>query len=238
MRWWLGRECFATHKCILATREEARQEDAEDEMNEYYEKAKANTVQYPQSDQTQDRKISKSEVRQFEGKNLGQINDQAAPPNSSPGHLAQEATAKRQKNPCSSTAWYDSRCPPFALWVCGCDDLVDGRRLLRRFEKGREPHVRIVHCKIIEEYEHLDVIWAIDAVEQVGKEIKEVLWKTAGEARERCSVPVGCENIPAWKPGDLAARGATTGKKKTEDGTHDADGAEEITSSNKIERLN
>lgn len=31
MRWWLGRECFARHKCILATREEGRLEDKEDE---------------------------------------------------------------------------------------------------------------------------------------------------------------------------------------------------------------
>ena len=31
MRWWLGRECFATQKCILATREEGKIEDREDE---------------------------------------------------------------------------------------------------------------------------------------------------------------------------------------------------------------
>jgi pimeloyl-ACP methyl ester carboxylesterase len=31
MRWWLGRECFATQKCILATREEGKLEDQEDE---------------------------------------------------------------------------------------------------------------------------------------------------------------------------------------------------------------
>ncbi len=36
MRWWLGRECFAKQKCILATREESHQEDAEDEMEDYY----------------------------------------------------------------------------------------------------------------------------------------------------------------------------------------------------------
>ncbi|KAK5239750.1 hypothetical protein LTR40_014281, partial [Exophiala xenobiotica] len=68
------------------------------------------------------------------------------------------------------TAWYDEHVPPIALWVAGSDDLVDGRRLLRRFERGREPHVNVVHSKVIEEYEHLDVLWAIDAVEQVGKE--------------------------------------------------------------------
>ncbi|KAK4951133.1 hypothetical protein LTR66_013877, partial [Elasticomyces elasticus] len=42
MRWWLGRECFAQQKCILATREEGRLEDEEDEeeddevTREYY----------------------------------------------------------------------------------------------------------------------------------------------------------------------------------------------------------
>lgn len=74
-------------------------------------------------------------------------------------------------------AWYDSRCPPMAFWVAGKDDLVDGVRLLRRFAKGREPHVDVIHAKVIEEYEHLDVIWAIDAVEKVFGEVKGVLWK-------------------------------------------------------------
>src|ERR1035438_7836590 len=36
MRWWLGRECFAKQNCILSTREEGHQEDAEDEIEEYY----------------------------------------------------------------------------------------------------------------------------------------------------------------------------------------------------------
>ncbi|KAK5230896.1 hypothetical protein LTR72_000076 [Exophiala xenobiotica] len=85
------------------------------------------------------------------------------------------------------TAWYDEHVPPIALWVAGSDNLVDGRRLLRRFERGREPHVNVVHSKVIEEYEHLDVLWAIDAVEQVGKEVREVLWKTMPEdARSIC----------------------------------------------------
>ena len=96
-------------------------------------------------------------------------------------------------------AWYDERVPPFALWVAGSDKLVDGRRLLRRFERGREPHVRVVHSKVIEEYEHLDVIWAIDSFNQVGREVREVLWSTAPEdAREVCRVPRYCEDVGAW----------------------------------------
>jgi len=136
MRWWLGRECFATQKCILATREEARLEDMEDE-DEDSEKA--------ESDEEEREKY----------------------------------------------AWYDKHVPPFAIWVAGSDALVDGRRLLRRFQKGREPHVQLVHTKVIPEYEHLDVIWAIDAVEQVGKEVLDCIGRTIPDnVKERCQKPV------------------------------------------------
>ena len=160
MRWWLGRECFATQKCILATREEGQQEDREDEEEEDY---------YVHS---------------------GEQSTEAML-NSSP----------RQDHPDrGQRAWYDEQVPPFALWVAGSDELVDGRRLLRRFERGREPHVRVVHSKIIEEYEHLDVLWAIDAVEKVGKEVREVLWKTVpADVRNTCKVPRECEDVQPWE---------------------------------------
>ncbi|KAL8756768.1 MAG: hypothetical protein Q9199_002725 [Rusavskia elegans] len=158
MRWWLGRECFASQKCILATREESRREEEEDEedeagLEEYFDNGKAH-------------------------------------PSEEHGEGFESPRWRGRK------AWYDEHVPPFALWVAGNDELVDGRRLLRRFERGREPHVRVVHAKIIEEYEHLDVIWAMDMIEKVGREVKEVLWKTAPiEAREFCRVPDGCESI-------------------------------------------
>ena len=96
-------------------------------------------------------------------------------------------------------AWYDAQSPPFALWVAGSDELIDGARLLRRFEKGREPKARVVHSKFIPEYEHLDVLWAVDAIEQVGREVKEVLWRTASEeGRKKCCVPEGCEHVEPW----------------------------------------
>jgi pimeloyl-ACP methyl ester carboxylesterase len=125
MRWWLGRECFAKQKCILATREVGEDEDVEDEEDE-------------------ERRESAMANRSDRGK----------------------------------TAWYNEHVPPMALWVAGSDRLVDGRRLLRRFERGREPHVHVVHSKVIEEYEHLDVIWAIDSIEQVGTEVRQVIWDT------------------------------------------------------------
>jgi pimeloyl-ACP methyl ester carboxylesterase len=151
MRWWLGRECFAKQKCILATREEVRMEDErDDEDDDDYEE------------------FSKSKVS-GQGKK---------------GHAD------------GQTAWYDKQVPPMALWVCGSDDLVDGKRLLHRLESQREPFVRVVHSKVIEEYEHLDVLWAMDSIEKVGKEVREVIWRTASaDDRALCRVPKGCEDI-------------------------------------------
>ena len=173
MRWWLGRECFASQKCILATREEGRIEDEEDreEEDSYYTY-----------------RAEHSTERMLDG--------QSRPDQPHPDR--------------GRKAWFDEHVPPFALWVAGSDDLVDGRRLLRRFEKGREPHVRVVHSKIIEEYEHLDVIWAIDSVEKVAKEVKEVLWKTVPEElRVQCKVPKECDGVGVWEdPKVIATDGA------------------------------
>ena len=92
------------------------------------------------------------------------------------------------------TAWYGPQMPPVALWVAGSDNLVDGERLLQRFRTGREPHVRLVHAKVVPEYEHLDVLWAMDVIEQVGREIRQVLWSTMPDAaRSVCRTPRGCE---------------------------------------------
>jgi hypothetical protein len=166
MRWWLGRECFAKQKCILASRETSYEEDEEDKMEDYYHR----------NEEKEER-------------------DKEHPTGSK---RSSEYRSKNEKKPKGSTAWYDDHVPPFAMWVAGSDDLVDGRRLLRRFERGREPHARIVHSKVIEEYEHLDVIWAMDSVEKVADEIKEVLWKTC-DVRDKVRVPQGCEDIEAWK---------------------------------------
>ena len=154
MRWWLGRECFAKHKCILATKEEGKQEDEEDEEEDYV----------------------------YSGNHsLGDAET-----------ILNHATVKSH----GRTAWYDKQVPPFALWIGGSDELVDGRRLLRRFERGREPFVRVVHSKVIEEYEHLDVLWAMDSIDKVGKEVREVIWKTATEdSRSICRIPKGCEGV-------------------------------------------
>jgi pimeloyl-ACP methyl ester carboxylesterase len=146
MRWWLGRECFARQKCILATKEEGKAEDAEDEEEREQEETERDATQ---ADLDHREKMS----------------------------------------------WYNEQAPPFALWITGSDDLIDGRRLLRRFERGREPHIRLVHSKVIEEYEHLDVLWAMDSIEKVGKEVRDVIWKTASQdAKAACRVPKGFDD--------------------------------------------
>ncbi|KAK0734956.1 Alpha/Beta hydrolase protein [Lasiosphaeria miniovina] len=149
MRWWLGRECFAKHKCILSTKEEWRAEDREDSAHD---------------------------------------DSVLAAAASSHGRRAKGAKA-----------WYNHQVCPFALWICGNDCLVDGEKLLRRFQRGREPHVRLVHSKVIDEYEHLDVIWAMDAVDKVFREVREVLWKTCN-VREQCRTPRGCGDVAEWTP--------------------------------------
>lgn len=166
MRWWLGRECFAKQKCILTTRREKDIEDREDE----------------------------EEDQEYVPVQNDDDSDEEPTPATSPDPHSR----RKSKSPeeLARYSWYGPGTPPFAFWVCGSDDLVDGRRLLRRFERGREPHVDLIHAKIIEGYEHLDVIWAMDAIEKVGKEVREVLWKTAPEsARKECRVPRGCSEI-------------------------------------------
>ncbi|KAJ6444823.1 ab-hydrolase associated lipase [Purpureocillium lavendulum] len=167
MRWWLGRECFAKQKCILATKETTREEEAMD-------------------------------AAAADAQPAGELPD---------SQLSAESQATN-----GSTAWYNEQVPPFALWVCGNDALVDGRRLLKRFGNGREPHVKVVHSKVVDEYEHLDVLWAIDAPDQIFTEIREVLWKTC-HARETCRVPLGCEAVGPWQP-DASAGGEPSFSKE------------------------
>jgi pimeloyl-ACP methyl ester carboxylesterase len=177
MRWWLGRECFAKQKCILATYEEKTIEDKEDEE--------------------EDHNVTSALPSGNSGKEHDEDSDDSKPGS----HALDRNKGGRQRRKSSNEryAWYGPDTPPFALWVCGADDLVDGRRLLRRFERGREPFVDVVHSKIIEGYEHLDVIWAMDAIEKVGKEVREVLWKTApAEARKICRTPKGCEDVTEY----------------------------------------
>ena len=182
MRWWLGRDCFAKQRCILSTREEGSIEDREDEeeddlIRKYYENGRHTSIDL-------DRELEKSR-----------------------GDLQRAVLSEGEQDERGKYAWYDNNFPPLALWVAGADDLVDGRRLLRRFDRGREPHVKVVHKKIIEGYEHLDVIWAMDSIEKVGSEVKDIIWKTIPpESRKAGEVIDGCHDLA---PFDLDGAWAT-----------------------------
>ncbi|KAJ5153724.1 uncharacterized protein N7500_009163 [Penicillium coprophilum] len=144
MRWWLGSESFAKHKCILSTENELLLE--------------TNTNSHRRDT----------------------VSEHGDDPRDA--CLGSPAPAP----------WYGPKTPPFAFWIGGSDALVDGRRLLNRFQSGREPHVSLVHSKVIEEYEHLDVLWAMDAIEQVGKEVNQVIWTSMpDDARRICRAPRG-----------------------------------------------
>jgi pimeloyl-ACP methyl ester carboxylesterase len=191
MRWWLGRECFAKHKCILSTRQEKILEEKEDEEEDLQRAHSRSASEHLDSD-------SDSEESDDTQPGTAALNKSMTS-----SSVSDESRARY--------AWYGPRTPPFALWVCGADDLVDGRRLLRRFERNREPYVDVVHAKVIEGYEHLDVLWAMDAIEKVGKEMREVLWKTApAEARELCRTPKGCEGVRQFYQRDKEGREEAT----------------------------
>lgn len=209
MRWWLGRECFAKHKCILSTREEKSIEEKEDEE--------------------EDRSRSRSRSRADSDEEL----DDPQPGDNTLDE--KKRNSRRRDSSRSRFAWYGPHTPPFALWVCGADDLVDGRRLLRRFERNREPYVDVVHSKVIEGYEHLDVIWAMDAIEKVGKEVREVLWKTAPEeARAVCRTPRGCEDIEDFYQRSDKLREDATREVDATAGEWSEKGAEQVKGSEQI----
>jgi pimeloyl-ACP methyl ester carboxylesterase len=86
--------------------------------------------------------------------------------------------------------WYPENTAPMAFWVAENDELVDGKRLLNRFRRGREPNVMVAHEHVIEGYEHLDVVWSCDVIEKVGWEIRDVIWGSVGE-KDGVRVPRG-----------------------------------------------
>lgn len=193
MRWWLGRECFAKH--VSQRTSPACVGPDKLPCPSYHP---ANTIVQKCILATKDEWSAEEREDADESHNPLV----AVPPevhNKNPRSPTNRPRHHHRKHPKGSRAWYNSQSPPFALWVCGRDNLVDGDKLLRRFERGREPHARLVYKTVIPEYEHLDVIWAMDAEEKVYKELRQVLWRTCPEKeRERCRVPKGCEGVEMW----------------------------------------
>ncbi|KAG6085916.1 hypothetical protein E4U15_001032 [Claviceps sp. LM218 group G6] len=161
MRWWLGKGGFASHGCILLTKEMVQYEEEADGIG-------TETKIEISTDNADGSTAPKSKCAN--------------------GYESSE----RHNLVLAGSPWYNDQVPPFAIWICGKDQLVDGRRLLRRFEKGREPHVKLIHSKVVEEYEHLDVIWAVDVVDQVFQDMRDVLWKTCYD-QEKFRTPAGCD---------------------------------------------
>ncbi|KAL3418620.1 sterol esterase [Phlyctema vagabunda] len=137
------------------------------------------------------------------------------PANRDPDDVKFQAYLSRcqERKPKTSGAWYNKQSPPMAFWVAAKDDLVDGARLLNRFRRGREPNARLLHFKTIDDYEHLDVIWAIDSIEQVGREVKDFLWQTCTE-RDKARVPKGCEDLAPWMDDRVYDENGTTDSKE------------------------
>jgi hypothetical protein len=97
--------------------------------------------------------------------------------------------------------WYDpDTMPPISLYVGGQDKLVDGRKLLQRFEEV-ETDVVVIRSQIDEDYEHLDCLWSMDCIERIGEKVKEDIWYTT--TAEDVVVPAGCslEEKGIWSGG-------------------------------------
>ncbi|KAK0103237.1 hypothetical protein ONS95_005271 [Cadophora gregata] len=116
---------------------------------------------------------------------------------------------KHVREPRAPESWFadgvgdgaGGRTPPMAFWIGGEDTLCDGRELLNRFERGREPGVRILEGgrNVIQGYSHLDVVWACDVIERVGLGVRDAVWRSVGkEGRERFRLPKGCEAVEEW----------------------------------------
>ncbi|KAK6501803.1 hypothetical protein TWF481_009627 [Arthrobotrys musiformis] len=266
MRWWLGRDGFATHKCILATRSEVEEEEriagsptatakgpdgqegrlglevvaiTQSMIDGGKAKVKAATKLSTRTEAveqcaSQFATISKSKEEWQE--EITQINTSTCSKQrllanggmSYPGvkhqkerkdtpskgclsktllgssgipPLEQEKLPRATSTERRERAWFDGSFPPLALWICGSDKLVDGMKLLQRLERGAEPDVNLVHSKVIPEYEHLDVIWALDSIFQVGSEVKICIWDTITEAFKETmnlQIPTGCEGMGVW----------------------------------------
>ena len=75
--------------------------------------------------------------------------------------------------------------------------------MLRRLRRGREPHVKLVHSKVIEKYEHLDVLWAVDAVDKVGKEVRDVFGRLCRRTPGNCVDPYWEQKIQQEQNGSI-----------------------------------
>lgn len=86
----------------------------------------------------------------------------------------------------ANVPWFNNKLPPVCIVVPGLDDLVNPDKLVDRFrdvESKFENHdVTVVN---VPHYSHVDVLWAMDTIETVGKPLKEFIWRTRKDVEGR-----------------------------------------------------
>lgn len=78
-------------------------------------------------------------------------------------------------------SWYDDNdTPPIKLFIGGKDRLVDGALLIDHL-RNHEPTFSNYEYDIINEYAHLDVLWADDVIEKIGNPMLDFLNRVHNE---------------------------------------------------------
>src|SRR5277367_2037478 len=115
---------------------------------------------------------------------------QRYPPNLSPTNTDVDSFVKQKCwLPDTPVRWYDPELmPPISLYVGGRDRLVDGGKLIERFEQVE--NVQVIRSQLDEDYEHLDCLWAMDCIERIGEKVREDIWFTT--TAETVVVQRGC----------------------------------------------
>ncbi|GAA93799.1 uncharacterized protein L969DRAFT_84752 [Mixia osmundae IAM 14324] len=77
----------------------------------------------------------------------------------------------------SPEPWFPPTIPPVAIWWGDIDTLVSGKPLLDRI-KASEPDVNLVYECMLPNYEHLDMLWSVNAPQDCYAGIREVIEMT------------------------------------------------------------
>lgn len=87
----------------------------------------------------------------------------------------------------SAERWFDSDTfPPLGLFVPGRDTLVDPNALVTRLSSYEQ--FKIMKVFDLPSYSHLDVLWAADVIEKIGKPLNEFIWANV-EDKENWNEP-------------------------------------------------
>jgi pimeloyl-ACP methyl ester carboxylesterase len=76
--------------------------------------------------------------------------------------------------------WFDNQMfPPLAIFAPGRDDLVDPNALVTRLSSYEQ--FKVFRIFDLPTYSHLDVLWATDVVDKVGKPLNEFIWENVDD---------------------------------------------------------